>query len=212
MRHHYPLAAHPVWAILASLAACTAGLMGLGVPDHHYQPLFALLVLLLLWHRGIVRYRTDLWSAVLALTHFVLLMFVFKLLIGGGTAAPLAWLQLPSVEMVPAPEDAPWYQRLTPGFELRMRAIPYVSDWRIDITKIQTLLLVATLAGALMRFQPFASLTALALLIFSAPILIAYDWDFVLLFLIFTGLSFYLRSASALEARRRAAESGQHEL
>ena len=41
--------------------------------------------------------------------------------------------------------------------------------------------------GALFRFQPFASLTALALLVVSFPSYVAFNWDLVVLFLVLGG-------------------------
>ena len=52
----------------------------------------------------------------------------------------------------------------------------------------------ATLIGALFRFQPFASLTALALLLVSFPSYLSFNWDFVILFLVLGGAAIYLQS------------------
>jgi hypothetical protein len=73
--------------------------------------------------------------------------------------------------------------------------IPGVSDWSIDITKVQAFLLIATLAGALFRFQGFTSITALALLIVSIPVYLAFTWDWVVLFLVCGSVSLYLQSS-----------------
>ena len=54
--------------------------------------------------------------------------------------------------------------------------------------------LIATLAGALFRFQSFASITALALLIISIPVYLSFTWDWVVLFLISGSVSLYLQS------------------
>jgi len=72
--------------------------------------------------------------------------------------------------------------------------VPGVSDWNVDIPKIQSMLLIATLIGALFRFQPFASLTALALLLVSAPSYLAFEWEFMLLFLVIGGAAIYLQN------------------
>jgi hypothetical protein len=55
-------------------------------------------------------------------------------------------------------------------------------------------LLIATLAGALFRFQGFTSITALALLIVSIPVYLTFTWDWVVLFLICGTVSLYLQS------------------
>ena len=94
----------------------------------------------------------------------------------------------------PAPGDGSWYNRLVPDYTVQWQGIPTVSDWSVDLSKIQTLLLIATLAGALFRFQPFTSLTALALLIISIPTYLAFNWDWAILFLVIGSVSIYLQS------------------
>ncbi len=194
---------HPGWSVATGLAALICGYLGLGLPQHYYQPLFALLVLLLAWRHEVILFPQNHWRWPLMIIYFCLLCLLFKLLIGGGASTPLAWLKVPVLEVVPPAEDASWYQKVVPNVDIKLQGVPYVSDWRIDITKIQTLLLVATMIGALTRFQPFASLTAIALLFVSFPTLVRFNWDWVLMFLILGSASFYLRSVSSLRPRHR---------
>ena len=169
------------------------GYLGLGVPQHFYQPLFALLTLTILYRHGYLISENKTWRWPVIAINFLMLCLLYKLLIGGGVSYPLDWLRVPNITSVTPPE-APWYQKLMPSFRIEMLPVPNISDWAIDITKIQTLLLLATLAGAVFRFQPFASLTALALLFVSIPTLVAFQWDWVILFLVGAGTSFYLQS------------------
>lgn len=185
---------HSIWAFGAATAALACGYLGMGLPQHLYQPLFALIVLLLAYRHGHVSLPTDAWRWPMAVLFFLLLCMLFKLLIGGGTTHPFAWLKIPTVEVTPAAENSSWYQRVVPDVNVSLKGITNLSDWAVDITKIQTLFLIATLLAAIARFQPFASLTALALLVVSIPTLASFNWDWVLLFLVFGGAAFYLRS------------------
>lgn len=185
---------HPAWPMSLGLLALGCGYVGLGLPQHYYQPLFAGLLLLLAYHRGSWVMFGGGWRWPLVLINFLVLCLLFKLLIGGGTNYPFDWLKVPTITSVPPAEDSPWYSRLLPEFVVKWRDIPLVSEWNVDMTKIQTLLLTATLAGALFRFQPFASLTALILLIISIPSFMMFNWDWVILFLILGAASIYLQS------------------
>ncbi|MCG6976353.1 MAG: hypothetical protein LJE56_08100 [Acidiferrobacterales bacterium] len=185
---------HPAWALAVGWAALACGYVGLGLPQHYYQPLFALLLIFLAVRHGHIILPGDAWRWPLAITLFLVLCLLFKMLIGGGISTPFAWLKVPAVEVMPAPEDSSWYQRMVPDVNITFRGIANLSDWAIDITKLQTLFLVATFLGAIIRFQPFASLTAVALLVVSIPTLSSFNWDWVLLFLILAGAAFYLRS------------------
>jgi hypothetical protein len=194
---------HPAWSFVIGITGLACGYLGMGLPQHYYQPLFAGLIMLLGWRHHIIDLPANHWRWPLAILLFLLLCMLFKLLIGGGTTHPFAWLKIPVIEMATPPEEGSWYTRVVPEFDVRFKGIPNLSDWAIDITKIQTLFLVATLVGAMVRFQPFASLTALALLVVSIPTLASFNWDWVLMFLILAGIAFYLRSPSGMYPRVR---------
>jgi hypothetical protein len=114
-------------------------------------------------------------------------------MIGGGLNYPLDWLKVPTLQQLP-PTDDSWTQKYLPHYQIIWEGVSGVSDWFINITKIQSILLIATLIGALFRFQPFASLTALALLLVSFPSYLSFNWDFVILFLVLGGTAIYLQS------------------
>lgn len=192
---------HPAWAVATGIAALVCGYIGMGLPQHYYQPLFALLLMLLAVRHGHIVLPCDGWRWPLAITQFLVLCLLFKLLIGGGVSHPLAWLKIPAIELAPAAEDSSWYERMVPDVNVTFKGIANLSDWAIDITKLQTLFLVATLLGAVVQFQPFASLTAVALLVVSIPTLSSFNWDWVLIFLILGGAAFYLRSPKGMKPK-----------
>ena len=185
---------HPGAAFLLGVVALASGYLGLGLPQHYYQPLFAGLILLLAYHRRVWVLPVGSWRWPQVGVNFCLMTLLFKLLIGAGMSYPLDWMKVPVITTVPSPEDNGWVDKLLPEFDMQWRAIPSVTDWNFDMTQIQTLLLIATLAGALFRFQPFASLTALTLLIVSIPSFMVFNWDWVILFLITGSVSLYMQS------------------
>jgi len=190
-----PPGLHPGWPLGLGLAALILGYLGLGLPQHYYQPLFAALFLLLAYHRGLFRFYVLPWRWPLVVLNFMLLMLMFKLLLGGGLSYPFDWLKVPTMQQLPQADES-WTQKYIPHYQMVWEGIPGISDWYVNITKFQSMLLIATLIGALFRFQPFASLTALALLVISFPSYLAFNWDYVLLFLVLGGSTIYLQSAT----------------
>ena len=187
------LSLHPAWPLALGLLALALGYLGLGLPQHYYQPLFAALFLLLAYHRGVLRFYPQPWRWPLVVLNLLLFLLLFKLMIGGGLNYPLDWLKVPTLQQLP-PTDDSWSQKYLPHYQIIWEGVAGVSDWFINITKIQSILLIATLIGALFRFQPFASLTALALLLVSFPSYLSFNWDFVILFLVSGGTAIYLQS------------------
>lgn len=187
-------ALHPAWVLSLTLLAVLLGYLALGLPQHYYQYLFSALLLLLLYHRGSLRLATGYWRWPQVALNFLLLCLFFKFLIGGGTAYPFDWLKLPALTKTAPPVDPSWYSTFVPDYTLQWQPIPKVSEWSIDITKIQTIFLIATFVGALFRFEPFTSITALSLLIISIPAYLHYNWDWTVLFLVFGGVALYLQS------------------
>jgi len=170
------------------------GYLGMGLPQHYYQPLFAALTLVVLYRHKRLLPGTGAKRWILVLINFSIFCLLYKLMIGGGVSHPFDWLKVPSFSTGTSLPEVPWHEKIIPDFKVEMRPIPEISDWSIDITKIQTLLLLSTLAGAVFRFQPFASLTAVILVLVSIPTFAAFDWDWVILFLIGSGVNFYLQS------------------
>ncbi len=194
---------HPAWLLLLASTALALGVFGLGYPQHYYQLLFSGLLLLLLYHRGLLRFSRGPWKWPQAIVNFLVLCLLFKLLIGGGVSHPFDWIKLPAITKAPpSPGAQPWYSGVVPDYTVQWQAIPQLAGWSVDITKIQTFLLLAIFAGALFRFEPFTSIATLALLLVSLPSYLRYDWDWVVLFIIAAGVSLYLQTGAAGPSRR----------
>ena len=186
----------PVWALLLGVSAAACGIVGMGAPKHPYQYLFSGLLLLLFYHqRGLVLAAGRIrWP--LVLLNFTNIALFFLIVLGGGVRRPFNWLRSPGfVRNAPA-DGGSWYGGLVPDYSVQWRDIPGVSDWALDITKVQVFLLIATMIGALFRIQGFTSVTALALLIFSIPLYLTFNWDWVVPFLVLASASLYLQSRS----------------
>lgn len=182
------------WSAILAGFTLAFGYLGMGFPQHYYQPLFAALTLAILYRHQKIHTGGGAWKPILIAANFLMLCLLYKLLIGGGVSHPFDWLKIPDLVSGSAPVDAPWHQKILPHIKLEMKPVPVVSGWSIDVTKLQTLFLLATLAGAVFRFQPFASFAAMGLLLVSIPTFAAFNWDWVILFLVCCATSFYLQS------------------
>lgn len=185
---------HPAWPLALGFAALAFGYLGMGLPGHPYQYLFSGLLVLLSYHRGFLRLSKVPWRWPQIVVNFLYLSMFLMIVLGGGVRLPFAWMRTPGFIKTPAPEEGSWYRAVIPDYSIQWHMIPGVSDWSMDVTKIQAFLLIATLAGALFRFQGFTSITALALLIVSIPVYLTFTWDWVVLFLICASVSLYLQS------------------
>jgi len=197
---------HPAWPLALGCTAAAFGWLGMGVPAHPYQYLFAGLLLLLAYHRGSLRLPKGGWQWPQIAANFATISLFFMIVLGGGVRHPLAWFKAPGVVKGPPPDGGSWYRGLVPDYTVQWHSIPGLSDWTIDFTKVQAFLLIATLAGALFRFQGFSSITALALLIISIPVYLSFTWDWVVLFLISGSVSLYLQSRASGAAMGRRGE------
>jgi hypothetical protein len=187
---------HPLIPFGLGIAAVVLGYLGMGLPRHFYQILFSGLLILLLYHRGILRPARGPWQWPQIALNFLILCLLFKLLIGGGVAHPFSWFKLPVLAKLPHEAGQAWLSRVVPDYAVRWQAVPALADWSVDVTRIQTLLFVVLFAGALFRFEPFTSIMALGLLCISLPDYLHYDWDRIILFLVGGGVSLYLQAPS----------------
>jgi hypothetical protein len=185
---------HPFWTLSLGLAGLAVGYFGLGIPQHYYQPLFAALVLAAGYHRLVWQPCDGGWRWPLVIINFLTLCLLFKLLIGGGISYPFQWMQVPSIGAAPVEEGASWFSRAIPQVSIVWTGVPGISDWHFDLTQVQTLLLMATVVGAMFNFQPFASFTAVMLLLISIPTLAEFNWDWVIPFLVLGGITLYLQT------------------
>jgi hypothetical protein len=185
---------HPAWSLALGLIAIALGYVGVGLPGHYYQVLFSLLLLLLLYHRGSLGLMPGKWKWPQIVVNFLLLCLLFQLLIGGGVTHPFDWIKVPAIIKAPPAGEQPWYSAFMPDYTIQWRAVPKLGEWSVDVTRIQTFLLLAVLAGALFRFEPFTSIAALALLLISLPVYLRFNWDWVILFIIVGSVSVYLQA------------------
>ncbi|MHB8846501.1 MAG: hypothetical protein ACYC7L_17335 [Nitrospirota bacterium] len=188
---------HPAWPLALGCGAAAFGYLGMGAPAHPYPYLFAGLLLLLAYHRGSLRTAQGYWQWPQVAVNFTTVSLFFMIVLGGGVRHPLAWFKSPAVIKNTPAESGSWYSGIVPDYTLQWHSIPGLSDWSVDFTKVQAFLLIATLAGALFRFQGFASMTALALLIISIPVYLSFTWDWVMLFLVCGSVSLYLQARAA---------------
>jgi hypothetical protein len=187
-------APHPAWPLGLGFIAVVFGYLGMGVPAHPYPYLFAGLLLLLAYHRGSLLPAPGAWQWPQVAVNFTTVTLFFMIVLGGGVRHPLAWFKSPAVIKSAPADSGSWYRGIMPDYTLQWHSIPGLSDWSVDVTKVQAFLLIATLAGALFRFQGFASITALALLIISIPVYLSFTWDWVMLFLVCGSVSLYLQA------------------
>ncbi len=189
-------AVHPAIPVVLAIAAIATGYLGLGLPQHYYQPVFAGLILLLLYHRQSIHMSAQPWRWPLVVLNFAVLSLLMKFLIGGGISHPFAWLQVPGLGAGDAVQEG-WRSWFTPNLEIKWNDVGGITQWQIDITRVQSLFLVFTLAAVLMRFQVFASMTALLLLIISIPTLLQFNWQWVIWFLVATTICIYVQTGRA---------------
>lgn len=182
-------------SLIVASVALVASYLGFGLPNHPYQPSVAIAVLLVAYHRRWLKRPTDALGYSLAALNAGILSLQSKLIIGGGVRLPFAWLKLPNL------------QGASQGWialpQLVWQPIP-LSDWPVDLTRIQSFLFVVTAAAAWTRFQPFASLTAFALLLASLPAYVDFRWDWVLPAMGCAFAAFYVQVPVSARAPRAA--------
>ncbi len=184
-------------AVLLVLAIAL-GAFGLGLPNHYYQIVLAGLTVALAYHQGwFAKPGKPIYWALSVLDTFVIAI-LFKLVIGSGSRFPFFWVLYPTLERAKeTPEGASW-KDVVPNYSLSWQDSA-LAQWSLDLTIIQTFLLILTLGGALIEFQPFASLTALLLILVSIPALVGFDWSLIFPTLILAFVAFYLQTAEANE-------------
>ena len=166
--------------------------IGLGTPNHYYQFVFGAITVALAYHQGwfALPQKTIHWSA--AIVNVAILAMVYKLMIGSGVVEPFFWAKVPIVET----KEAGGAFSVIPSADIRWEKTA-LAEWSIDLTIVQTFLLLVTLIGALFEFQPFASLTAFLLVLVSLPALVGFDWHWVFPAVITAAISLYLQSAES---------------
>jgi len=171
------------------VAAAALAFHGLGAPNHPYQGILAALAIALAYHRRwLARPRPPAIFALTAAANAASLAMLLKLFIGGGVREPLSWARYPWLRL----SKAEGVLSLLPEWRLDWEPTA-LATLQVDFTVLQTFLLIVTLAGALFRFQPFVSLTALALIAVSVPAFAAFDWRWVFPALLTATVGLYLQ-------------------
>jgi hypothetical protein len=183
------------WSLLLLAAAFFCGYAGLGLPNHYYQIVLAMLFVALFYHRGWMARPVKAVHWLLAVMNTLVLSLLFKLLIGGGHRFPFSWLYYPNIQRNVAEGDKGWIPSM-PDVSIAWEPST-IAQWSIDLTIVQTFLLLVTLIGALIDFQPFISFTAFLLVVVSIPALVSFDWPWVFPAIIAAVVGLYLQSAEA---------------
>jgi hypothetical protein len=181
-------------SLLLLVIALLACWIGLGAPNHYYQVALGILVTILAYHKGwlIKPQQSITWG--LAVLNAGVISLLFKLFIGSGERFPLSWIMYPVISKMENKEGA--WKGLMPGFDLGWQPSP-IADWSIDLTIVQTFLLLLTVLAAFVEFQPFASLIAVLLVMFSIPALVSFNWPWVFPAILIGIIALYLQSPDA---------------
>lgn len=181
-----------VFALLPiSILACW---FGLGIPNHYYQIVLGILVVVLAYHKGWLIKPKQMYSWILAFLNAVLVSLLFKLFIGSGYRFPLSWIKYPSMSQQEAKKTS--WSEVLPDFQLEWLPAE-IASWSIDLTIVQTFLLLLTVIAAFVEFQPFASLIAVILVLFSIPALVSFNWTWVFPAILLGAIALYLQSPDA---------------
>jgi hypothetical protein len=180
------------FAIISGLLAIYCAYLGLGLPNHYYQAVLAVLTVAICYQKNIFARPRKIIHWAIAAVNSLSLTLLFKILIGGGVRRPLSWLLYPNISIEKGAAPDKWLD--VPSLSLQWQESA-ASTLSFDLTVIQTFLLLITILGAFFSFQPFASLTAFFLVFVSLPALVGFNWDWVFPAMILAGLSFYLQSS-----------------
>ncbi len=176
---------------LLMLPALICSFKGLDLPNHYYQAILAVLLTAVLYHTKLLSLPAFYLGYFLPVLNALVLSFILKLFIGTGTRYPLSWLMYPTVSR--GSESTGSWKDYVPSWSLEWVPGP-MAAWSIDITIVQTFLLLLTIMAALFGFQPFASMVALVLVLFSIPALVSFNWSWVFPAIVLTAIGLYLQS------------------
>lgn len=188
------------FGFILGCVAVGAAVKGLGVPNHPYQVGLAIGTICLAYHRRWLPKPKNPFDVALIPVNTLLIAVLFKLFIGGGIRTPFAWLKVPNLSTT-----APTWLSFLPQVGVSWQAVP-LTEWKVDLTLFQSFLLLVTIAAGWVRFQPFASITALLLCLVSLPAYADFEWNWLLPAVAISFASFYVQahSVAAGAARSRA--------
>jgi len=176
-------------ALVAGVVGVFCAFRGLGIPNHPYQVAIAGAVTMMGYHSRRLALPQRPYEWLLMPLNLAAFIFIAKIFIGGGVRQPFSWLQYPSMQLI-APTEK-WFSVFP---KATVAWLPSeLSLWSIDLTVVQSFIALLCAFGSLIRFQPFASLCGLLLVIFSLPALVEFNWPWVFPALLLCGMSFYLQ-------------------
>jgi carbon starvation protein CstA len=182
-----------LFSLLLLVFAVFAAYLGVGLPNHPYQVGLAVIALGIAVERGwLPRPKKPVDFLTLGLNAFCLSM-VSKIFIGGGVRIPFAWLKVPTLDA----SLGTWI----PKVGVNWTPMP-LSTWQIDLTQVQSYLVIVTALTAWLRFQPFASITLLLLILASLPSYVDFDWNWCLPAMAGACVSFYAQARAARSQSR----------
>ena len=185
-------------ASAALFLGAVCSVVGLGFANHWYQIVLAILIVALSYHREwFIPTANKFYAWSLATANVFVISMMLKLVIGSGKRFPFFWALYPKVESGKDAVSEKWVE-VMPKIVLNWEQ-SQLATWSIDLTIIQTFLLMITLFGALFDFQPFVSFTAFLLILVSIPALVGFNWAWVFPAMIFLAIAVYIQSASYQE-------------
>jgi len=169
-----------IWELVLALIGIGLCYMGLGLPNHYYQYLFAIIIVLSLYRKAVFPYPSH-WSEwVLLLANVILVSMLLKVVIGGGEPRPFSWLSYPSLEGGITSFKLSWQQAS-------------IGSWELPLTVIQSFFFLMTLFGVIIGFQMLSGLTSFVLVILALPSLVDFNWDWAMPGMISALTCFYLQ-------------------
>lgn len=153
---------------------------GIGLPNHYYQYLFGILLILCLYHKGAFPMPTHYTEWILVILNILIASMLLKLVIGGGEPRPFSWLSYPTIEGGVTSFKLTWQETSA-------------AKWELPLTVIQSFFLVITMFGALIGFTFLSGMTSFVLVILAVPALIDFNWAFAMPGMIAALACFYLQ-------------------
>ena len=153
---------------------------GIGLPNHYYQYIFGILLILCLYHKGAFPMPIHFSEWILMLLNILIASMLLKLVIGGGEPRPFSWLSYPTLEGGVTSFKLTWQETSA-------------AKWELPLTVIQSFFLIITMFGALIEFTFLSGMTSFVLVILAVPALIDFNWAFAMPGMIAALACFYLQ-------------------
>ncbi|MCB0404688.1 MAG: hypothetical protein KDD51_07855 [Bdellovibrionales bacterium] len=184
---------HPLFALCSVLigAGIFFAYRGLGIPNHYYQAVMAVLFLLVAYQRRLLRWPAHVGHWILALLNAAGLTLVMKILLGAGERFPFYWLKYPFLS---TQRTSGKLINVLPDFQMLWEPTP-LALWSVDLTVVQSFLVLLILLGGAFGLQIFVSLIGFLLVIVSLPALLSFEWAWVFPALVCMGVGLYLQSS-----------------